>query len=275
MKKETVGFGMRNKVRDYYGKIAVKVQEKKSPVTMLCCGSERKLTEVYDAENLNGLPANAVEASLGCADPIRFAGLKKGEVVLDLGSGGGINVLMAARHVGGSGMVYGLDMTDEMLRLAEKNKAEAGVENVRFIKGFIEDIPLEDSAVDVIISNCVINLSEHKDRVAAEAHRVLKSGGRLAIADIISLKDVSPEMREAATAWCGCLGGTLSVKEYTEILKSAGFENIEVIAEHIYTKEILEEYFLKDRYLAGIMDRKYLDEADGAFAGAFIKALKP
>jgi len=275
MKRETVKFGMRNKVRDYYGKIAVQVQKNESFGSLACCGGERKLTQIYDKSNLNELPENAVEASLGCADPIRFAGLKEGETVLDLGSGGGINVFMAAKHVGASGMVYGLDMTDEMLLLAERNKASMGVENVRFIKGFIEEIPLEDNTVDVIISNCVINLSENKEKVASEAFRVLKSGGRLAVADIITLKEVSPRMREAAASWCGCLGGTLSEAEYSEILKTAGFENIEVKTEHIYTGEILDEYFLKDRYLSDTIDRKYLDEADGAFAGAFIKAVKP
>ncbi|WP_277657319.1 arsenite methyltransferase [Seleniivibrio woodruffii] len=275
MKRETVKFGMRNKVRDYYGKIAVQVQKKESFGSLACCGGERKLTQIYDKSKLGELPENAVEASLGCADPIRFAELKEGETVLDLGSGGGINVFMAAKHVGESGMVYGLDMTDEMLELAERNRKTMGSGNVRFIKGFIEDIPLEDKTVDVIISNCVINLSDSKERVASEAYRVLKSGGRLAIADIISLKEVSAEMREAAAAWCGCLGGTISAAEYSDILRSAGFENIEVRTEHVYTGEILEEYFLKDRYLSDTIDRKYLDEADGAFAGAFIKAVKP
>ncbi|PLX66055.1 MAG: arsenite S-adenosylmethyltransferase [Denitrovibrio sp.] len=269
--------GKRDAVRDYYGKIAAKVQEKESGGccnTSGCCGDGNVTAEFYESSSLEGIPEDAVEASLGCANPLAFAGLRKGETVLDLGSGGGINVLMSAKQVGESGMVYGLDMTDEMLELAEKNRASVGAENVKFIKGFMEDMPLPDESVDVIISNCVINLSEEKEKVISEAFRVLKKGGRLAIADVISLKKLSHELMEMAVMWSNCLGGTLLKSEYEKILEDAGFYDVEVEPVQIYTKKIIEEYFLNVKNVQGSIDSAMLEDIDGAFAGAYIKAIK-
>lgn len=270
-------FDVKSKVKEYYGGIAKKVDNGASNCccsSSSCCGDVSKASLIYEGENLGDLPKEAVEASLGCANPVLFAELKEGETVLDLGSGGGINVLMAAKHVGPSGRVYGLDMTDEMLKLANKNKVKMGVVNVDFLKGYIEDIPLKDGFIDVIMSNCVINLSEDKEKALSEAYRVLKNGGRLAIADIITMKEIPSELKAKAGMWCGCLGGTLTAEEYEAILKTVGFKNIEVEPVHIYTKSIIENTFLKDKYLGDVVDGIDLDVFDGAFAGAYIKACK-
>lgn len=270
-------FNVKEKVQEYYGGIAKKVNsgaEKSCCSSSSCCGDVSKSSLIYEGENLNGLPKEAVEASLGCANPVLFAELKEGETVLDLGSGGGINVLMDAKHVGASGKVYGLDMTDEMLKLANRNKEKMGVTNVEFLKGFIEEIPLQDQTIDVIMSNCVINLSDDKEKALSEAYRVLKPGGRLAIADIITLKDIPSEVRQQAGMWCGCLGGTLKGEEYRSILEKVGFKDIEVIPEHIYTKSIIKSNYLQDKYLGDVVQSADLDAIDGAFAGAYIKARK-
>lgn len=270
-------FDVKKQVKEYYGDIAKKINNGETNSccsSSACCGDVSKASLIYDGVDIGDLPKEAVEASLGCANPVLFAELKEGETVLDLGSGGGINVLMAAKHVGASGRVYGLDMTDEMLRLANMNKEKMGVTNVDFLKGYIEDIPLKDELIDVIMSNCVINLSEEKEKALSEAFRVLKEGGRLAIADIITMKEIPSELKAQAGMWCGCLGGTLSVENYRAILEKIGFKDINVEPAHIYTKEIIESTFLKDKYLGDVVNNIDLDIIDGAFAGAYIKARK-
>ncbi|MCR4434820.1 MAG: arsenite methyltransferase [Clostridiales bacterium] len=272
-------FNVKEKVREHYGKIAAKVS-KSSEKASCCSGScscDGGITEtsiLYKDADLSALPKEAVDASLGCANPLVFAELKEGETVLDLGSGGGMDVLMAARHVGASGKVYGLDMTDEMLALANKNKRKMGAANVEFIKGYIEDIPLPNGIIDVILSNCVINLSEDKERALSEAYRVLKPGGRLAIADIVSMKPIPAEIKKQAEMWCGCLAGTLGVDEYKNILEKVGFTNVEIEPVHIYSKSLIEKEFVEHKYLGETVDRNDLDTIDGAFAGAYIKARK-
>ncbi|WP_227763361.1 arsenite methyltransferase [Zhaonella formicivorans] len=269
-------FEVKEKVKDFYGRIAsiVSADSKGS----CCCGSSccdgiTKTTEFYSAENLHELPVTAINASLGCSNPLSFAELKEGEIVLDLGCGGGIDVFLASKYVGDSGKVYGLDMTDEMLKLANDNKQKMGVQNVEFIKGYIEDIPLGDETVDVIMSNCVINLSEDKEKAMAEAYRVLKNGGRLAIADIVSLKEVPQEVRDMAEAWVGCIAGSLSVEEYTRILEKVGFQKVEIEPVNVYTKEVIEGLIEEKKELLGSMGID-LDLVDRAFAGAHIKAWK-
>jgi arsenite methyltransferase len=270
-------FDVKGKVKEYYGGIAKNVNRgdaKSCCSSSSCCSDVSKTSLIYNGENLRDLPKEAIEVSLGCANPVFFAELKEGETVLDLGSGGGINVLMATKHVGASGRVYGLDMTDEMLKLANKNKDKMGVTNVEFLKGYIEDIPLKDEVIDVIMSNCVINLSEDKGKALSEAYRVLKNGGRLAIADIISMKEIPSELKAKAGMWCGCLGGTLTAEEYKDILEKVGFKDIKVEPAYIYTKSIMENTFLEDKSLGDAADGIELDVIDGAFAGAYIKASK-
>lgn len=267
---------IKSKVKAYYGNIAKKVDESTKcscGCGTSCCGEITDDNNLYTSDFIAGLPKEAVNASLGCANPITFAGLKEGETALDLGSGGGIDVFIASKYVGKNGRVYGLDMTDEMLALANKNKEKMGISNVDFIKGYIEDIPMKDESVDVVLSNCVINLCEDKQKALAEAYRVLKTGGRLAIADIVMLKDVPDHIKQNVEMWVGCIAGALPVNVYTEILEKVGFREIEIKPVNIYTKEIIES----------IVDRKDLkdlyDEAegeliDGAFAGAYVKAVK-
>ncbi len=271
-------FDVKQKVRDYYGNIAVQVSSKGSGSccgTSSCCGDISNASHIYDGSQIKDLPKEAVAASLGCADPVLFADLKEGETVLDLGSGGGIDVLVASRYVGSSGKVYGLDMTDEMLALANKNKEKMGVENVEFLKGFIERIPLENESLDVILSNCVINLSEDKEKALAEAYRVLKPGGRLAIADIVNLKDVPDYVRKSAEMWAGCIAGTLRVDVYKQILGKVGFYDIEIEPVHIYTKSVVEGLAKqKNTCLEDILEVSDIEILDGAFAGAYIKAFK-
>lgn len=270
-------FDIKEKVKKYYGDIAKKVNNREAEKCCSgtsCCGDVSKTSLIYDGENLKALPKEAVEASLGCANPVLFAEFKKGETVLDLGSGGGINVLMAAKHVGPKGRVYGIDMTDEMLKLANKNKEKMGADNVDFLKGYIEDIPLKDGSVDVIISNCVINLSEDKEKALSEAYRVLKKGGRIAIADIITMKEIPVELRGKAGMWCGCLGGTITAEEYRSILEKVGFKDIEIKPAHVYTKQIIESIFLQNKNLGDVIKARDIDLIDGAFAGAYIKAHK-
>jgi arsenite methyltransferase len=269
---------IRAKVEEHYGEIAANVsKESKSCCcsNKSCCGDESisNTNTIYKEENLNDLPFEAINASLGCANPFVFAELKKGETVLDLGSGGGIDVLTASKYVGDTGRIYGLDMTDEMLKLANKNKEKMGVANVDFIKGYIEDIPLKDNMIDAIISNCVINLSADKEKVISEAYRVLKPGGRLAIADIVSIREIPGDLKNNEELWCGCVSGALSVEEYKKILEKEGFKNISIEPVHIYTKSVIMQEILdnesKDKY-----DESLLDSLDGAFAGSQIKAWK-
>ncbi|MEL7565745.1 MAG: arsenite methyltransferase [Dehalobacterium sp.] len=268
-----MNFDVKETVKEKYGNIAKNVtKEKKSSCccSSSCCGEDIS-TGLYDIESIKDLPKEAVNASLGCANPLLFAGLKDGEIVLDLGSGGGIDVFLASKYVGANGHVYGLDMTDEMLELANRNKAASGVSNVTFLKGYIEEISLPDESIDVIMSNCVINLSENKEKALSEAYRVLKKGGRLAVADIVTLKDIPAEARKSAEMWVGCLSGSLNVKDYIDILGTVGFKEISVEPIHIYTKRIILDLVKPLGLDTKGID---LDVIDGAFAGAAIKARK-
>ncbi len=210
-------------------------------------------------------------ASLGCGNPTALAKLNAGEVVLDLGSGGGVDVLLSARRVGPTGKVYGLDMTDEMLALANQNKQKAGVENVEFLKGEIEHIPLPDSSVDVIISNCVINLSADKDSVLREAFRVLKPGGRFAVSDVVTRGDIRPEIRQSVLLWVGCVAGALGDDEYRSKLSAAGFEQIEIEPTRIYRAEDAREFLSA----ADVDVDAISPQVDGTFMSAFVRAVKP
>jgi arsenite methyltransferase len=226
---------------------------------------------LYDEAQKSGLPAGAVAASLGCGNPTALAKLQAGEVVLDLGSGGGIDVLLSAKRVGPTGKAYGLDMTDEMLALARENQKKAGVENVEFLKGAIENIPLPENTVDVIISNCVINLSGDKDRVLAEAFRVLKPGGRLAVSDVVVRGAVPAEIRRSMELWVGCIAGALEESEYHEKLTRAGFEAIEVEPTRVYKAEEAREFLSS----AGLDADVVGPQIDGKFISAFVRAVKP
>jgi arsenite methyltransferase len=236
------------------------------------CGPDPITGNLYDDTQAAGVPADALLASLGCGNPTALAELKAGEVVLDLGSGGGIDVLLSARRVGPTGKAYGLDMTDEMLALARENQAKSGLANVEFLKGEIEHIPLPDDSVDVIISNCVINLSADKDRVIAEAFRVLKPGGRFAVSDVVIRgDDVPPQVRRSLELWVGCVAGALEERTYRSKLSGAGFETIDVEPTRIYraadAKQFLQE--------AGLSDDATLEQVDGQIMSAFIRATKP
>jgi ubiquinone/menaquinone biosynthesis C-methylase UbiE len=235
-----------------------------------CCSTIT--SDLYDDAQATTIPAEAMLASLGCGNPTALAELRPGEVVLDLGSGGGIDVLLSARRVGPSGKVYGLDMTDEMLTLARENQRKAGLTNVEFLKGEIEHIPLPSNSVDVIISNCVINLSADKDRVLAEAFRVLRPGGRLAVSDIVVRGDSVPEaVRRSMELWIGCIAGALEEGTYREKLTRAGFEGVDVEPTRIYHAEDARQ-FLAD---AGWSDESMLAQIDGRFMSAFVRAQKP
>src|SRR5438270_7698942 len=243
-----------------------------------CCGGGAELSgcdpitrNLYDDAQKSALPAEAVAASLGCGNPTALAKLQPGEVVLDLGSGGGIDVLLSAKRVGPKGKAYGLDMTDEMLELARANQKKAGVENVEFLKGAIENIPLPDNTVDVIISNCVINLSGDKDRVLAEAFRVLKPGGRFAVSDVVVRGEVPQEIRRNVELWIGCVAGALEEREYRDKLAKAGFEAIGVEPTRVYRVEDARE-FLADK---GVDADGIAPQVDGKFMSAFVRATKP
>lgn len=262
-------------VKEKYGQAALRVSSGGS----CCCGAapadqhcaDPITSNLYDAAQVGQLPDTAVLASLGCGNPTALAELKPGEVVLDLGSGGGIDVLLSARRVGQGGKAYGLDMTDEMLALAEENKRKAGIRNVEFLKGEIENIPLPDNSVDVIISNCVINLSANKDKVLAEAFRVLKPGGRFAVSDVVTRGDMLPELRKSVLLWVGCVAGALEENEYRGKLAAAGFGNIGIEPTRIYrTADALS--FLKDQ---GVDVEAIAPQLDGKFMSAFIRAQKP
>src|SRR5437660_5727695 len=234
------------------------------------CASDPVSGDLYGAAETAALPAGAVRASLGCGNPTALAELHAGEVVLDLGSGGGIDVLLSARRVGPTGKAYGLDMTDEMLALARENQRKAGIANVEFLKGEIENIPLPDGSVDVIISNCVINLSADKDRVLAEAFRVLKPGGRFAVSDVVVRGEVPPAIRKSVELWIGCVAGALQDEDYRTKLAKAGFEAIALEPTRIYRVEDAREL------LAGSgIDVALAAEVDGTFMSAFVRARKP
>jgi len=262
-------------VREKYGQAALRVHTGGSS----CCGASAALdgccdpitTNLYDATQAQQIPVEALKASLGCGNPTALAQLNAGETVLDLGSGGGIDVLLSARRVGPTGKAYGLDMTDEMLALARENQRKAGVGNVEFLKGEIEDIPLPDNSVDVIISNCVINLSADKDRVLSEAFRVLKPGGRLAVSDVVVHGEVPEEMRQNMMLWVGCIAGALQDTEYSSKLAAAGFDEIDIEPTRLYKTADARE-FLKDQ---GVDVDAIAAEVDGKFRSAFIRARKP
>jgi arsenite methyltransferase len=266
---------IQEEIKRYYGGIAKGVSEgtKSCCGGGGCCSDSANESSLYSADYIAGLPKEAISASLGCANPIALAKLQKGETVLDLGSGGGIDVLISARFVGETGKVYGLDMTDEMLELANRNKEKSGFKNVEFIKGYIEAIPLEDETVDVVTSNCVINLTESKEAALKEAYRVLKKGGRLAIADIVELKAMPEEIRQSVQMWVGCISGALSTREYEQILTEVGFTNIEITPVNIYTKEVLKD-IAESKGLTHVFNQLDEDALDGAFAGAHVKAYK-
>jgi len=265
---------IKGEVKEYYGNIAKKVSNGSKGSCgcgSSCCGSTD--SNLYTKEYIDGLPNEVVNASLGCANPIILANPQKGEVVLDLGSGGGIDVFISAKYVGETGKVYGLDMTDEMLELANSNKEKIGAENVEFIKGYIEDIPLERNTIDVITSNCVINLCESKEDALAEAYRVLKPGGRLAIADVVVLKDIPLDIKKSVEMWVGCIAGALPVKEYEATLKKVGFKDVSITPVNIYTRDIIEET-ARNKNAASLLEGMDMNIVDGAFAGAHVKAYK-
>jgi arsenite methyltransferase len=240
--------------------------------TSACCGADPITSNLYDDSQAEAVPLEAMLASLGCGNPTALAELKPGEVVLDLGSGGGIDVLLSAKRVGPTGKAYGLDMTDEMLALARENQQKAGLTNVEFLKGEIERIPLPDNSVDVIISNCVINLSADKDRVIAEAFRVLKPGGRFAVSDVVVRGDEVPAaVRQSMELWVGCVAGALEEGSYRDKLTRAGFESVDLEPTRIYRAEDARQ-FLDD---AGLLDESVLQQIDGRFMSAFVRAKKP
>ena len=263
-------------VKEKYGEAALRVMSGKSSC---CCGGNPAplgavdpiTANLYDAQQTGGLPAEAVLASLGCGNPTALATLNPGEVVLDLGSGGGLDVLLSARRVGPTGKAYGLDMTDEMLALARENQRKAGVKNVEFLKGEIEKIPLPDNTVDLIISNCVINLSADKSRVLAEAFRVLKPGGRFAVSDVVVRGEIPPEIRRSIELWVGCLAGALEESDYKRKLVEAGFADVSIEPTRVYRVEDARE-FLSGH---GVDVEKIAPLVDGRFFSGFIRGRKP
>jgi SAM-dependent methyltransferase len=262
-------------VREKYGAIAASVS-KGSAGTGCCgpsaCGGGDPITSnLYSDAETSGLPADAVTASLGCGNPTALLALEAGQTVLDLGSGGGIDVLLSARRVGPTGKAYGLDMTDEMLALARENQRKAGATNVEFLKGTIESIPLPDSSVDVIISNCVINLSNDKDAVLREAFRVLKPGGRFAVSDVVVRGDVPADIRRSMELWVGCIAGALEEREYVAKLQAAGFTGVEVEPWRVYRIDDARAFLTE----SGVDVDRLAPEVEDKFASAFIRASKP
>jgi SAM-dependent methyltransferase len=259
-------------VRQKYGQAAARVTAGQGG----CCSSAASCCDpitsnLYEASQSGEVPAEALQASLGCGNPTALAELKPGETVLDLGSGGGIDVLLSAKRVGPTGKAYGLDMTDEMLALAEENRRKSGLANVEFLKGEIENIPLPDNSVDVIISNCVINLSGDKDRVLKEAFRVLRPGGRFAVSDVVVRGEVPAAIRKSMELWVGCIAGALSEREYLDKLARAGFRNIGIEVTRVYDVDDAHA-FLADQGLDG---EAVAREVDGKFVSAFVRATKP
>jgi ubiquinone/menaquinone biosynthesis C-methylase UbiE len=269
------GTDIKEVVKEKYGQAALRVNSGGNS----CCGATAAsglacdpiTANLYNDSQAQQIPEEALLASLGCGNPTALAQLNPGEVVLDLGSGGGIDVLLSARRVGSTGKAYGLDMTGEMLALTNENKRKAGAENVEFLRGEIEHIPLPDSSVDVIISNCVINLSADKDRVLREAFRVLKPGGRFAVSDVVTRGEISPKIRQSILLWVGCVAGALQETEYREKLAGAGFEQIEVEPTRIYRVEDAREFLSAE----GIDVDAIAPEVDEKFMSAFVRATKP
>jgi SAM-dependent methyltransferase len=263
-------------VREKYGQAAVRAR---TGVGNSCCSSSAGsdpcgdpiTSNLYDAGQAGEVPDLAVKASLGCGNPTALAELNAGETVLDLGSGGGIDVLLSARRVGPAGRAFGLDMTDEMLALAEENKRKSGLENVTFLKGEIENIPLPDNSVDVIISNCVINLSGDKDRVLREAFRVLKPGGRFAVSDVVVRGDVPAEIRKSMELWIGCVAGALRDSEYVTKLAGAGFADISIEDTRVYSVDDARTFLAAE----GLDVDALALQLEGMFVSAFVRATKP
>jgi SAM-dependent methyltransferase len=261
---------VRDAVREKYGEIARSVG-KTSCCGPTACGGDAITSNLYSDSEKAGLPEEAVAVSLGCGNPTALIELEEGQTVLDLGSGGGIDVLLSAKRVGPTGKAYGLDMTDEMLALARENQQKAGATNVEFLKGTIEAIPLPDNAVDVIISNCVINLSTDKDAVLREAYRVLKPGGRFAVSDVVVRGDVPAEIRRNMELWIGCVAGALEASVYESKLQQAGFEEVELQPWRIYQIEDARSFLAG----SGVNVDTIAPEVEGKFASAFIRARKP
>lgn len=262
-------------VREKYGQAALRVTTGGSA----CCGGTTATnlgcdpitSNLYDGVQEQQVPEEALRASLGCGNPTALAQLISGETVLDLGSGGGIDVLLSAKRVGPTGKAYGLDMTDEMLALANQNKRKAGAENVEFLKGEIEHVPLPDNSVDVIISNCVINLSADKGRVFREAFRVLKPGGRFAVSDVVTRGEINAEIRKSVLLWVGCVAGALDENEYRQKLLAAGFEHVDIEPTRIYNVEDAQEFLAA----AGLDVQAIAPQVEGKFMSAFVRAVKP
>jgi arsenite methyltransferase len=262
-------------VKEKYGQAALRVSAGGSS----CCGASPAnpdccdpiTANLYDVMQIGQIPEAALLASLGCGNPTALAKLNPGEIVLDLGSGGGIDVLLSARRIGPTGKAYGLDMTDEMLALANENKRKSGLQNVEFLKGEIENIPLPDDSVDVIISNCVINLSADKGRVLREAFRVLKPGGRFAVSDVVLRGEIPDEVRRSVLLWVGCIAGALEDSEYRGQLSEAGFEEIEIEPTRIYRIEDARAFLTSE----GIDVDAIAPQVDGKFMSAFVRATKP
>jgi SAM-dependent methyltransferase len=264
-------------VKEKYGKAALRASEGKSNA---CCGERGSCgpetwdpitSNLYDQQQQAGVPAEAMLASLGCGNPTALAKLKEGETVLDLGSGGGIDVLLSAKRVGPTGKAYGLDMTDEMLALARENQRKAGVTNVEFLKGEIESIPLPDNSVDVIISNCVINLSGDKDKVLREAFRVLKPGGRFAVSDVVVRGEVPAEVKRSMELWVGCIAGALRDYDYVAKLARAGFDAIDIEPTRVYSIEDARQFLVGE----GLDADAIAPLVEGKFMSAFIRGVKP
>ena len=262
-------------VREHYGAIASAVRQagsRKGCCGPTACGCADPITsELYSEAETKDLPPDAVTASLGCGNPTALLPLEPGQTVLDLGSGGGIDVLLSARRVGPTGRVYGLDTTEEMLALARENQRKSGLENVEFMKGEIENIPLPDNSVDVIISNCVINLSTDKDRVLAEAFRVLKPGGQFAVSDVVVRGQVPADVRRSMELWVGCIAGALEETEYAAKLRTAGFADVEVEPWRVYQMEDSRGFLAE----SGVDVDRIAPAVDGKFASAFVRARKP
>lgn len=272
--------GLKSAVKQKYGSAALRVVEDATQSD--CCGSsgccgdttnawDPITADLYDDGQKAGIPATALLASLGCGNPTALATLHEGETVLDLGSGGGIDVLLSAKRVGPAGKVYGLDMTDEMLALANENKRKAGAQNVEFLKGEIESIPLPDASVDVIISNCVVNLSADKRRVLREAFRVLKPGGRFAVSDVIVRGETSPEVRRNMELWIGCVAGALEEHEFLALLTETGFENASIEPTRVYSADDASAFLTN----SGLDPATFAREIDGRFFSGFVRATKP
>jgi len=265
---------IRDVVREKYGQAALRVRQGGSS----CCGASPSsgscdpiTSNLYDGVQASQIPEEALLASLGCGNPTALAQLNAGETVLDLGSGGGIDVLLSSKRVGPTGKAYGLDMTDEMLALARENQRKSGIENVEFLKGEIEHIPLPDNSVDVIISNCVINLSADKDRVLREAFRVLKPGGRFAVSDVVTRGAIPEDVRQSVLLWVGCIAGALAENEYRAKLSVAGFDHVEVEPTRIYRIDDAREFLSE----SGIDVDAIAPLVDGKFMSAFVRAIKP